>query len=146
MVPILCGSFQPFVHNGGHPARDEVIGWFHEVLRRECGGRKVLAVASVDFAHVGPVFGDSFPMDASCRQALRASDQSLIEATLQGDRARFYREIEAVGDRNRICGFSPIYHLLQFLGETEGQLVAYQHCPADENDTSLVSIAGMLLE
>ncbi|MGW8319106.1 MAG: AmmeMemoRadiSam system protein B, partial [Candidatus Promineifilaceae bacterium] len=109
-------------------------------------GRKVLAVVSVDLAHVGPNFGDSFVMDPDRRKQLKISDANLIQAISQGDASRFYQEIAAVEDRNRICGLSSIYLLLRYLGPSRGQQIAYEHCPADSQDTSLVSICGLLLD
>jgi hypothetical protein len=106
----------------------------------------VLAVTSVDLAHVGPNFGDDFVMDGDRRAALADSDRSLMDAIRQGDAARFYEEIAAVEDRNRICGFSSIYLMLRYLGETDGVKVAYEHCAADTAEASLVSICGILLD
>ncbi|MFZ0547109.1 MAG: AmmeMemoRadiSam system protein B, partial [Candidatus Promineifilaceae bacterium] len=146
MIPILCGSFHHFVMNGSHPAEDPVLTRFVEALKRETAGRRVLAVASVDLAHVGPNFGDDFVMDGDRRAALAESDRSLMDAIRQGDAARFYREIAAVEDSNRICGFSSIYLMLRYLETSDGVKVAYEHCPADTADSSLVSICGMLLE
>jgi MEMO1 family protein len=146
MVPILCGSFHHFVSNGRHPAGDERLTTFIETLRAATAGRQVLAVASVDLAHVGPQFQDPFVMDEARRQALRASDGRLIEAILEGDAGRFYGEIAAAGDRNRICGFSSIYLMLRYLEPEQGIQVAYEQCPADPQHHSLVSICGLLLD
>jgi AmmeMemoRadiSam system protein B len=145
MVPVLCGSFHQFVMNGSHPTDDERMTTAIEVLRQETAGKKVLAVASVDLAHVGPSFGDGFPMDAARRSELRDSDGQLIQAILKGDAEGFYNQISAVNDRNRICGFSSIYLLLRYLGSTDGIEIAYDQCAADPEDTSLVSICGLLL-
>ena len=145
-VPILCGSFQHFIMNSHHPDTDPKLNAFLETLHAETAGKKVLVVASVDFAHLGPNFGDDFPMDSGRRDKLARSDSSLMEAIGQGDAARFYGEVAGIEDRNRICGFSSIYLMLRYLGSTNGVRVAYQHCPADHQDTSLVSICGMLLE
>ena len=108
--------------------------------------RQVLAVGSVDLAHVGPAFGDAFGMDAGRRARLRGEDEALMTAVTAGDAAGFYRRIAAVDDRNRICGFSPLYLMLSYLGPATGRRVAYEHCPADAADTSLVSICGLLLD
>lgn len=149
MVPILCGSFQHFVSNGHHPEVDERLNAFVERLQDETAGRRVLAVASVDLAHVGPAFGDPLPMNAERRARLTESDRRLIAAINRGDHGRFYDEIAAVNDRNRICGFSSTYLMLRYL-EREDQVrgieVAYEHCPADEENRSLVSICGLLLD
>lgn len=147
MVPILCGSFHHFVMNGSHPADDAGLTAVIETLRRETQGQKVLAVASVDFAHVGPNFGDNFVMDPPRRAALQTADDNLMTAILRGDAADFYGQITAVQDRNRICGFSSIYLLLRYLdGVSGGRSIAYTHCPADPQDNSLVSISGLLLD
>ncbi|HRQ38212.1 MAG TPA: AmmeMemoRadiSam system protein B [Chloroflexota bacterium] len=146
MLPVLVGSFHHFMMNGHHPAKDDLLLTALETLKRETAGRQVLAIASVDFAHVGPAFGDEYVMDDGRRAALRQADDRLVQAIIRGDAAGFYEQITAVQDQNRICGFSPIYLLLQYLGSTEGIQVAYDHCPADEQNHSLVSIAGVLLE
>ena len=119
---------------------------FIETLRAETAGKKVLAVASVDLAHVGPNFGDDFFMDTARRETLAKSDANLMEAIAHGDANRFFEEVAAVEDQNRICGFSSIYLMLRYLGAVKGQSIAYDHCPADQKDTSLVSICGMLLD
>ncbi len=146
MVPILCGSFQHFLLNGAHPGEDDRLMAAIETLRQETAGKKVLAVASVDLAHVGPTFGDSFPMDADRRSDLAQADDRLMQTILQGDADGFYDQISSVEDRYRICGFSSIYLMLRFLGSTRGTEVAYQQCPADAQHQSLVSICGLLLE
>ena len=146
MVPILCGSFHHFVMNGHPPAQDDLLGTAVTTLQRATADKKVLIVASVDFAHVGPAFGDDYIMDDTRRAALRQTDHNLVQAIIRGDDASFYDQIAAVEDRNKVCGFSSIYLLLRYLQGTEGVQVAYDHCPADDENYSLVSIAGILLE
>ncbi|MFZ1400066.1 MAG: AmmeMemoRadiSam system protein B [Candidatus Promineifilaceae bacterium] len=146
MVPILCGSFHHFVMNGAHPAEDELLETAVATLQHATTDKKVLIVASVDFAHVGPAFGDDYTMDEVRRTALRQTDHNLVQAIIRGDDASFYDQIAAVEDRNKVCGFSSIYLLLRYLQATEGVQVAYDHCRADDEDHSLVSIAGILLE
>lgn len=147
MIPILVGSFQHFIENGTHPADDPQLTRFIDTLRWETAGKKVLAVASVDLAHVGPNFGDYFEMNERLRAELRQEDERLMATIRQGDAAAFYDQIARVKDRNRICGFSSIYLMLRFLGEqANGIQVAYDQCPADAENASLVSICGLLLE
>ena len=146
MVPILCGSFHHFVMNGAHPAQDDLLGTAVATLQAATADKKVLIVASVDFAHVGPAFGDDYIMDETHRAALRQADHNLVQAIIRGDDASFYDQIAAVEDRNKVCGFSSIYLMLRYLQATEGIQVAYDHCPADDDNHSLVSIAGILLE
>jgi len=63
-----------------------------------------------------------------------------------GDAEGFYSSIQRVGDVNNVCGLSPVYLTLKTLGATEGECVAYQACPADERDTSVVTVAGLIFE
>jgi MEMO1 family protein len=146
LVPILCGSFHHYLSSGRRPDDDPAVARFIDALRRETAGRRVLAVASVDLAHVGPTFGDDFVMDGQRRQALIESDNNLMEAINLGEVSRFYNQIATINDGYRICGFSSIYLLLRYLGQTSGRQIAYAHCPADPKDNSLVSICGMLLD
>lgn len=147
MIPILCGSFYHFMGNGSHPAQDELLMTALDALRQATAGKRVLAVASVDLAHVGPAFGDSFVMDQPRRQQLRQADEGVITAVTQGNAASFYDQIAAERDRNRICGFSPIYLMLRYLESiSHGTAVAYDQCPADPDNHSLVSICGLLLD
>ncbi len=147
MIPILVGSFQRYIENGSHPADDPKLTQFIDALRWETAGKKVLAVASVDLAHVGPNFGDYYEMNDALRAELRQEDERIMAAIRQGDAASFYHQIAGVKDRNRICGLSSIYLMLRFLGEqASGVQVAYDQCPADAENTSVVSICGLLLE
>lgn len=146
MVPVLVGSFHHFMQTGRHPADDERLSAFAAALRAEAQTRHVVIVASVDLAHVGPNFGDPFAMDTPRRTRLAGEDSALMAAALRGDAQAWFGQITAVGDRNRICGFSPTYLLLDLLGETSGVQVAYDQCSADPQDTSLVSICGLLLD
>jgi AmmeMemoRadiSam system protein B len=146
MIPILCGSFHDFVVSDHHPADDAQLNAFIERLRQETAGKKVLAVASVDLAHVGPNFGDEFAIDSQRRTKLSSSDRALMAAIADGDDAGFYSQVASVQDRNRICGLSSIYTMLRYLGSTTGIEIAYDQCPADIEDTSFVSICGMLLD
>lgn len=144
VVPILCGSFSSFTPNG-HPYQDENIPQLIEALQQATAGKRVLAVASVDYSHVGPVFGGQ-AMGSAARMQLRASDLAMRQAILDGDAERFYQLLAKTENKTNICGFSPIYLLLKFLGETQGVEIDYAHCPADPANESLVSIGGILLD
>ncbi|MEM7330970.1 MAG: AmmeMemoRadiSam system protein B [Chloroflexota bacterium] len=146
MLPILIGSFQEFVHKGTHPSHDPQLMTAINILKKETKNRKVLAVASVDFAHVGPEFGDNYTMTEARREQLRQTDDFLVRAIVQGNDASFYDQIAGIQNSNKVCGFSPIYLMLRYLETTEGVQVAYDQCSADPANESLVSIAGVLLE
>ncbi len=144
VVPILCGSFGRFVRGEAKPAHDPIIQSLSDALEQSLAGRRALVVAAADMAHVGPAFGG--PSQGLMERAhLQSSDEALIEHMCAGDAEGFFEAIKGQGDRHNICGLPPIYLALRVLGTIEGQKVAYDRCPADENGASLVSICGVLL-
>ncbi len=144
-VPILCGSFAPFVRGQVEPTNDLAIAALVRTLRDAAGRRRMLVVAAGDLSHVGPAFGGA-PLDLASSAQLQADDDALLAHVIQGDAKGFMDAIRQVHDRNNVCGVSPIYLLLRVLGASRGELVAYDRCPADERGASAVSICGMLLQ
>ena len=157
VVPILCGSFHHFVENAagtqpGDPAADPIFNAALEALCAASAGQRVVIVAAADLAHIGPAFGGSFPIDRIRYEQLQVADEILIETITAGDAAAFFRTIAAEGDRRNVCGLPPIYLALRALralrllgGDVRGELTGYDRCPADEQDTSFVSVCGVVL-
>lgn len=143
VVPLLCGSFAHFVAGQADPATDATFEKALRVLGEAMQGRNALVVAAADLAHVGPAF-DGAPVGAEGQARLRGADDAVLAAMAEGSAGRFFEALEAVEDRNNVCGLPPIYLSLRLLGRTRGETVAYDQCPADEQDTSWVSVAGML--
>ncbi|MBN1178970.1 MAG: AmmeMemoRadiSam system protein B [Anaerolineae bacterium] len=144
LVPVLCGSFAPFVEEQATVEEDAQVAALVRVLRPILAGRRAVVVAAGDLAHVGPAFGGP-PVDVVGRGRLRAADDALVGRVSAGDAAGFFNEIRRAGDRNNVCGLPPIYLLLRLLEPVTGERVAYAHCPADGEGTSLVSICGVVL-
>lgn len=143
VVPVLCGSFGHFVAGAADPAADGRIAALTAALRGATAGRRVLVVAAADLAHIGPAFGGP-PVDAAGRDALRAADAALLAPVERGDPAGFFRELQRAQDCNNVCGLPPIYLALRLLAPAAGETVAYDQCPADEQGTSWVSVAGVV--
>jgi len=134
VVPILTGSYQ---HLDGSPT--PVLA----ALRQVAHGRRALVVASGDLAHVGPVFGGE-AVGLIERAALRAHDDDLIAHLSAGDAEAMLGFIRNLEDRNNVCGVTPFYLMLKLVGSVEGQRAGYAVCPADERNTSVVSVCGMV--
>ena len=143
VVPILTGSFHGFMVNGDTPHADPRIAAALSVLAEAATGKRTLVIASGDLAHVGPAFGGA-PLDGAARRTLRAADDELIAAMRDGDAGAFFSSIRRVHDRNNVCGVAPIYLTLRLLGESRGTQAGYAVCPADDEDTSVVTVTGML--
>ncbi|TAK33735.1 MAG: AmmeMemoRadiSam system protein B [Chloroflexota bacterium] len=144
LVPILCGSFHSFVAGEQHPTEDPAIEAAVQVLREVTAKRRTLVVAAGDLAHMGPAF-DGEPVDVAGRAHLQSRDELLLQTVCQGKADQFLQFIKDESDRRNVCGVPPIYLTLRVLGATSGQTVAYDRCPADAEDTSFVSICGVIL-
>jgi hypothetical protein len=144
IVPILCGTFGHFVQGKAELADDPTITALIDALKQATAGRRVLIVAAADLAHVGPAFGGA-PQGMMERARLQTIDDALTEQICSGDAQGFFETIKRDEDRYNVCGLPPIYIALRLLGQVQGERVAYDRCPADENSTSLVSICGILL-
>lgn len=145
LVPVLCGSFQEFIERDGQPGDDERVALFVDAVRRATANRHALIIAAGDLAHVGPAFGDRFPIDVVEKARLASADGQLMDTIASGDAEGLFLQVKGEKDRRRICGLSPIYLALRLLGETSGEVTGYAQCPADQQGTSFVSICGMIL-
>lgn len=145
VVPILCGSFHHFSTGEADPATDATFARVLDALATATAGRRVLAVAAADLAHVGPAFGDDAPYRDDDRRRLAEKDEILLQAICDGDANGFFAQLRAEQDSRRICGLPPIYLMLRYLGRCHGEVVGYDQCPADPEGGSLVSIGGVLL-
>jgi AmmeMemoRadiSam system protein B len=144
LTPILTGSFQRFVDGQDLPESHKGLTAAVETLQEIAARRRTLVVAAADLAHVGPAFGGQ-PLDPLRRAKLRRDDERLLKSVCEGDAKAFFGQIKAEGDRRNICGLPSIYLTLQILGQTHGQVSGYEVCPADQANTSSVSVAGVLL-
>jgi AmmeMemoRadiSam system protein B len=143
LVPILCGSFGPFVRGGSDPEQDCAINTALSALRQTMAGRRALVVAAADLAHAGPAFGGQ-PLGLVERARLQGADDQLMARICAGDAQGFFAAIQREGDRFNVCGLPPIYLALRLLSPVQGEQVAYLRCPADEQGTSLVSVCGIV--
>ncbi len=141
MVPILTGSLDP-AHTGMDSSRLDAC---MDTLRAAMQERKAIVVAAGDLAHVGPAF-DTEPVDPGRLIQLKSADDELIQAMCHGDADGFYDAIRRVQDRNNVCGVTPIYLTLRLLAPLKGLSQGYAVCPADQANTSVVTICGVTLE
>jgi len=48
--------------------------------------------------------------------------------------------------QRNVCGLSPFYLTLRLLEQSQGHVLSYDRCPADNENSSYVSVGGMILE
>lgn len=144
IVPVLVGSFHEAVATGTSPMAIEPIGQFIEALRETLDEQpgSVCLVGSADLAHVGPQFGDPAPLGQSDWDRVRRDDLALMDHAVAVDAEGLFQEVTAQGDRNRICGFPPIYTLLAALEDgMEGGLLNYGQWPSPHGTVTYASLA-----
>ena len=87
---------------------------------------------------------------AACRwmpnapRIVKAADAELMQQMAAGSTNGFFATIRREHNRHNVCGVSPFYLMLRLLGDVEGQILAYDQCPADQANASLVSVCGMV--
>jgi AmmeMemoRadiSam system protein B len=144
IVPVLVGGFHHLVEDGRTPADDAGFGKLLAALREtlaEQSGDTVL-LASVDFSHVGPRFGDP-SVDERTSDEVERIDRDAIAAARRGDPNGWFATIAAHQDSTRICGFAPTFVMLDLLqpAPPAGRLLHYE--TSAEPDTTFVSVAAM---
>ena len=142
LLPILCGPTDAALSADGRDAAPiwNALAWLSEVA----GQQTTLVVAAGDLSHVGPAFGDPLPLGPHDKSRIHSSDEQWLEAACSGSGDMLMDHVSLQGDSTRICGAAPIQYMLAILPEAQGQVVAYDQCPADEEFGSIVSVAGVL--
>jgi AmmeMemoRadiSam system protein B len=145
IVPILVGSFFPFIERRQQPDLDPSIAGFVEALRIAIGSSPgACLIASVDLAHIGPQFGDEQPVSPQRLSQLWTEDQQLLASVCAGDAVSWFDQVLQRRDENRICGLAPVYTLLEVLEPAQGELLKYDQAVADDA-SSCVSFASLAL-
>ncbi|HRE25493.1 MAG TPA: hypothetical protein PK954_02565, partial [Anaerolineales bacterium] len=70
----------------------------------------------------------------------------VVDLLCDGDDEGFYNALQRTRNSTNICGLSPTYLAMKVMGAVEGERVAYDVCPADGAETSVVTIAGLVFE
>lgn len=144
IVPILVGSFHPFVQHNRSPGDSPAVADFITALRQTAENyhKKVCFIAGVDMAHIGQQFGDQELLDDSRLTEQWTDDQELLSRACEGDAEAWFIHVAAQEDRNRICGLAPTYVMLEAARPNRGELLKYDQAVAEER-TSCVSFASV---
>ncbi|MGH8103809.1 MAG: AmmeMemoRadiSam system protein B [bacterium] len=144
ILPVLCGPFNEYFENGAkdplaNPAVAAFIKGVKEVLRAHPAA---CLIASVDFSHVGPKFGDDQPVDSIILKLLESYDSSMLKAIQQGNAAPFFAAVAKERNRTHMDAVSPVVTLLAALDRPVGTLLAYRQA-YEEPTQSVVSFASL---
>jgi hypothetical protein len=147
IVPVLCSLdpelfFRPELE-GKRLVFQEFIYRLRETIRKSPG--KTCLIASVDLDHIGPRYGDAFqPNEATIRQSLNDDREFLGYLEHFNDR-EFLEMARKINPLRKICGFGPLYTLLQALDCGRGKLLQVDHAIVDQRN-SFVTFAAMIFQ
>jgi MEMO1 family protein len=146
IVPVLCTSLDDAMAKPGAPTGLPEVGDFLAALRAtfEEERRSVLVVASADLSHVGPRFGDPERLSPPLLESVRGRDLAALEGARTGAAERFFGEVAAHKNRDRICSVASIYAALHTVAASDGDLLVYDQA-ADPNGQLAVTFAGVAL-
>ena len=147
IIPILVSSFHSMVLSQSppekHPAVETFIKVVQDLVAQE--SRQICFVAGVDLAHVGKQFGDLEPITPDFLKWVETEDRVLIDRLAALDAPGFFGEIAKDQDKRRICGFSPLYSLIQLLDGNHGRTLKYDQAFTPETG-SAVTFTSMIFE
>ncbi|MBI4371584.1 MAG: AmmeMemoRadiSam system protein B [Elusimicrobia bacterium] len=152
-VPILVSSFERFAGENlpsSAPTIDKALKDFGAVLREQAErGRRVLVLAGVDLAHVGPRFGDDLELTPELEKKIEDEDRQSLVAAMARDPDAFYRATIADEHWRKVCGLSALYTGLRLLKDLDGaappgRLLAYGQAPDPAG--GLVSFASAVFD
>ncbi len=125
-VPVVTGSLHEYLAVHGKPTSDTELMTFITKLQKleTVFEKKVLIIASVDFAHIGRKFGDDFNAEYYL-DTVREEDAILLNKLSEGNSGEFLEKISNDRDKWKICGTSPIYLLMQILDNSKGTVLDY---------------------
>ncbi|MGB7946661.1 MAG: AmmeMemoRadiSam system protein B [Candidatus Binatia bacterium] len=147
IVPILVSSFHPMVLSRTPPEKHPSVAGFIHALQELVAqaSSRICFVAGVDLAHVGQQFGDRQPVTPDFLAWVKAEDHRLIDRLGALDARGFFEEVAKDQDKRRICGFSPLYSLIQLLDNNNGTTLKYDQAFTPETG-SAVTFVSMVFE
>ncbi len=144
VLPVLCGSFHHFMTGQADIKAEKNYKTFVDILRQEMKRRRTVVVAAGDLAHLGPVF-DTNPLTSQTHHQMKLDDDALMNTLCGGNAQTFLDFMKGEQYKRNVCGLSSFYFTLDILEQSRGQTLAYERCPADNNNTSYVSVCGIVL-
>ncbi len=138
-VPILVSSFErlsPDEVPSKAAVLEKAIKDFADVLKAEMdAGRRIMVLAGIDLAHVGPRFGDDLELTPELEKKIEGEDRKSLVDAMALDADGFYRSVIADEHWRKVCGLSALYTSLRLIKELggssapPGRLLTYGQAP-----------------
>ena len=130
---------------GEEPYVQQILETFRTQAEDQASkGRKVCFLAGADLAHIGPFFGDPDAVDQMRLDRLSGDELPRLQFLESNDPSGFHAAIEGTGNRDRVCGTTPMF-LTAALADCPGRLLYYGQATA-EDGSQTVSYCGMVFE
>jgi AmmeMemoRadiSam system protein B len=142
IVPVLASFVHEALVQGRRPEDDSRVPRVLDALADGIAGsgRRVCVVAGADLAHVGPQFGDPDEVSPARLGDIERDDRAMLATVEAGDPDAFFETARRDGDRNRVCGLSPIYALLRLLPAARGEVRRYAQWPDPGGTVTFASV------
>jgi len=146
IVPILCSYMYLMLTDQRFSREKRIIEDFVRALRATIAAcrRRVCVIASVDFAHVGPRYGEAQTPDAAFMQRVNEADRRLLACLEAANAEAFVNANAQIEDRYRVCGFAPLHATLASTGAKRGRTLKYDRAFVDDR-RSMVTFASAVL-
>lgn len=138
-VPILCSTFERFCPDRPPSSvgtvEDAIQKIGERLAKRTKAGQKIMLLAAVDLAHVGPRFGDEIALGREVEERIESEDRGSLEHALHLDADQFYLSVIANGHWRKVCGLSALYTSLRWIKTISGdqanpgKLLTYGQAP-----------------
>lgn len=133
IVPVICS----FHHDDPFEGNNR----FSETLESILSDPNTYLVGGVDFAHVGPQFGDPQPVNEEKLQTIEDGDRTMIDIIEQGHTDDFQEHIQSTGNERAVCGYPAIRTMLPHV--ESARTVHYDQW---EDPNGTVSFGGAVLQ
>jgi hypothetical protein len=143
LVPLLCSGLERWTGGESPHGLEPAEGVIDVIREALAGGRRLAVLASVDFSHVGPRFGDQEPADQALAARTSAGDRPVLEAIVRGDAEAFWEAVMRDGNPRRLDAASAVYLALRILEPCRGRLLRYGQ--ATDPAAGVVSFASVAL-
>ena len=144
ILPILT-SFSHGIFNGH--ANDAGLNFqkFLKILKKTLASfnGSICFVASVDFSHIGPSYGDSEAPDADFLARVEKNDQEIIRHLCRLDQNGMQKLFHQNNNTFRVCGYSALTVLLELIQANRGYFLDYGSAVMDQQN-STVTFASLL--
>ncbi len=144
IVPILCGAMDPYLANGRKPETYPNISRLLSSLKKTLANYpNAVFILSVDLAHVGPKFGDSFPIDKAKAQEMHDADHRMFDTLKQYDAEAFLEIMPGDLIPRRVDACSAVFTFMHLIENCHGELVNYDQ-NFQEDTQSMVTYGSMV--